>query len=253
MEFNQGTLRQISSSQSAMKRWILVAVLLVACGGDPFDSVGSFSSDWIDSGLTTTIVTTTTSPTAGLIAVEATGWSNDTLTVDADTPKGVIAAVWKRSDKSSSFVQASKREVSIAVPGIRFPELIPTGTRAITSQLVYDRSDASLASDVVAAFGLWNVEPYTKSRAAGQLGVLEVATDEPSEDFDCEDLLVGGALDCIPVTIDGGTGWYLGNEVGNTLIWFADGLRYELFLREPYQSGQAVQMAESAQPLQGLG
>ncbi len=236
-----------------MMRRVLVAGLLVAaCGGEPFDDVGSFSSDWIGKGVTSTLVTTTTSSTTSLVSVQATGWANDSLVVDADEPKKVISEVWKRSDKSSAFVQASRREVSVAVPGIQFPALVPNGTFAITSQLVYDRSKATLAKNVVAAFGLWNVKPYSKSRAAGQIGVLEVANAKEAEELECEDLLVGGALDCVPMTVKDTKGWYLGNEVGNTLVWFSDGLRYELFLRQPWESSHALQMAESVEPLAGL-
>ena len=86
----------------------------------------------------------------------------------------LIRAVWERGGDEADFVQASRNEISAALPGIRFPRLIPVAVTFVSSQLVFDRQTATLDVSTAAAFGLWVAQPYTVPRTEGQIAVLRV-------------------------------------------------------------------------------
>jgi hypothetical protein len=77
-----------------------------------------------------------------LAQVDVVEWVNDGL--GAPEPgEDPVARVLERRSSFERFVQASRFEITAALPGIRFPEVLPSDVRFVTSQLVYsgDRLD----------------------------------------------------------------------------------------------------------------
>ena len=240
-------------------RAIVALVLLGACGADPLATVGERASDWIGAP---TVLTTESTTVHGpsLAAVAREDWYNSDLApVAGTTAAEIISAVYARANPSEAFVQATPTEIALALPGVVFPSLLPPEVRYITSQLVYDLSRVTLASDQVAAFGLWTVEPYTRSRSVGQQGVLTVVPDAEglaalasgTADTSCS-RFIDREADCSVLEVGDRPGWELTDPLGTTLIWYGEAYRYELFLRQGVNSALAVDMAESARPLASL-
>jgi hypothetical protein len=131
--------------------------------------------------------------------------------------------------------------------------------RFVTSQLVYDLAQSSLSTEQVAAFGLWSVEPYTRSRSVGQQAVLTVITDAEglaglasgTADTSCA-RFIDRQADCSVTTVDEGPAWELTDRIGVTLVWYSDLYRYELFLRSGVNPSWAVLMADSARLLSSV-
>jgi hypothetical protein len=236
-----------------------LALALSACGPEPLAGIGQGASDWIGEP---TVSTTppTTDPGPALVPVGAVTWYNESLTpVPGNTPTEVIAGVYARSSPDDRFAQATPAEISTALPGIAFPSRLPPDVEYITSQLVFDRTTGTLSADLVAAFGLWVVEPYTQSRSVGQHAILDVAFDPqgseliqagsadtscgrfPSHEGECEQTEVGTA-----------PAWILSDRAGNTLVWYEGDYRYELFIRVGVDPTLLGAMAESALPLESL-
>ena len=238
---------------------ILVCLLLVACGDAPLAGVGAKSSDWI-SEPTMPITETTALNGPTLASIHRTEWFNGDLSpVGGTTPDEIISAVYTRARSSDPYVQATPAEIAAALPGIEFPSQVPPEVRYITSQLVYDLSQLTLATDQVAAFGLWSVEPYTRSRSVGQQGVLTVINDPEGvaamnsgmADTSCA-RYIDRQAQCTVQTVKDGPAWELADNLGVTLVWFSDAYRYELFLRSGVNPSLAREMAESARLLSAL-
>jgi len=253
--------RRMSSSRSPAVRFFSILVLaaaLTGCGNEPFAHVGEGASGWI--GRPTITTTATTGPGPGLAPVSRIDWFNQDLSpVGGTTPAEIISGVYSRANPSDPFVQATPAEIALALPGLEFPSLLPPEVRYVTSQLVYDLTTVTLASEEVAAFGLWTVEPYTRSRSVGQQGVLTVVSDPEgiaalasgTADTSCG-RYVDRDADCTVTTVAETPAWELANAIGTTLVWYGDTYRYELFLRTGVGPGLAVQIAESARPLVAL-
>jgi hypothetical protein len=240
-----------------MRYFILVLGVLVfgGCGGEPFSHVGEGASDWI--GRPTVETTATTGPGPGLAPVNRIDWVNrDLAPVGGTTPAEIISGVYTRAKPSDPFVQATPQEIALALPGLVFPSLLPPEVRYVTSQLIYDLSTVTLASEEVAAFGLWTVEPYTRSRSVGQQGVLTVVADAEgiaalesgTADTSCARYLAVEA-ECAVNLVSESPAWELRDPNGETLVWYGDSFRYELFLRSGVNPELAVQIAESSRPL----
>lgn len=160
------------------RRIAVVAVLALvgsACG-NMLEGVGDLSGGIVNDNRTTT---TTTQPGAvdlRLAPITSAIWINDEIgsATAGLTLEDLLLAVWLRGDQVNEFVQASRREIADALPGVEFPQLAPQGVTHITSQLVYDVATASLGVGTSAAFGLWVGEPYTAPRSESQLAVLRV-------------------------------------------------------------------------------
>jgi hypothetical protein len=241
--------------------WWAIVVLtpLLACGPDPLAQVGEGSSEWIQDPTVTTVV----SPEEGGLAlapVVGSDWfNNDLAPVGGTSPAEIISGVYARANPSDPFVQATPAEIAIALPGVVFPSLAPPEVRYITSQLVYDLSDITLASDQVAAFGLWTVEPYTRSRSVGQQGVFTVVADDEglaamasgNADTSCARFLDQN-VECAVNEVASRPAWELRDQLGTTLVWYGDAYRYELFLRSGVAPDLAIEMAESVRPLDSL-
>ncbi len=233
--------------------------LLWACGPEPLSGLGEGASDWIEKPTIVTIPTTVEgSPT--LAAVAGVVWYNNNLTpVPGTSPAEVISGVFARSSPSDRFAQATPAEIAAALPEVAFPNLVPPEVKYITSQLVYDRSTGRLASDQVAAFGLWNVEPYTRSRSVGQVGVIDVTIDGAGADLiesGAADLTCGRfstyAGECAESDVAGTPAWRFSDETGYTLIWYGGDYRYGLFLRIGTNPDFLAEVASSFRPLAAL-
>jgi len=231
---------------------------MVGCGPDPLSQIGEGSSEWILEPTVTTVASTQAG--SALAPVVGSDWyNNDLAPVGGTSASEIISGVYARANPSDPFVQATPAEIAIALPGVVFPSLTPPEVRYITSQLVYDLSDITLASDQVAAFGLWTVEPYTRSRSVGQQGVYTVIADDEglaamgsgNADTSCA-RYIDQHVECAVQEVGTSPAWELTDQLGLTLVWYGDAYRYELFLRSGVAPGLAIEMAESVRPLGSL-
>ena len=242
-----------------MTNWfalVALCLLLAACGPDPLASIGGGSSDWIQEPTVVTVAPTQPGGSALAPVIGSDWFNNDLAPVGGTSPAEIISGVYARANSSDPFVQATPGEIAIALPGVVFPSLTPPEVRYITSQLVYDLSNLTLDTDQVAAFGLWTVEPYTRSRSVGQQGVFTVIPDDEglaaiasgTADTSCA-RYIDQNLDCSVQEVGTGPAWELTDQLGTTLVWYGDSYRYELFLRSGVAPGLAIEMADSARPL----
>lgn len=238
---------------------LLLAVFAFACGDTPLGDVGGGASDWIGEP-TLPSTATTQSEGPALVPTRRVEWfSGDLAPVAGTTSAEIISSVYARARSSDPFVQATPAEIALALPGIEFPGEVPPEVRYVTSQLVYDLAQITLSSEQVAAFGLWSVEPYTRSRSVGQQGVLTVINDPEglagiasgTADTSCA-RFIDRQAECSVATVDEGPAWELTDRLGTSLVWYSDTYRYELFLRSGVNPGWAVPMADSSRPLDAV-
>jgi hypothetical protein len=224
------------------RRLILLVTLaaLVAAGcGDVLGGVGDLSRDFIHGG-TTTSTTTTTLPQAGG-GMALTGLSSDVVWVNdefalttGEAADAVIRQVWQRSSGVDPYVQASRREIAAALPGIEFPRLVPEKVTYISSQLVFDTQTGTLDVATSAAFGLWTAEPYTVPRIEGQLVVLRVGLRSALPDEGSGDISTFQVTD------------------GRELAWAAGDYVYQLYCRRGISEESCFAMAGALTSLQLL-
>lgn len=237
----------------------VLGILATACGPDPFARVGEGSSDWIREPTVVTVASTQAGGSALAPVIGSDWFNNDLSPVGGTSPAEIISGVYARANTSDPYVQATPAEIAIALPGVLFPSLTPPEVRYITSQLVYDLNNLTLAADQVAAFGLWTVEPYTRSRSVGQQGVFTVIQDDEglaafasgTADTSCTRYIDRNA-ECSVTKVGTSSAWELTDQLGTTLVWYGDSYRYELFLRSGVAPELAMGMAESARPLGSL-
>ncbi len=242
------------------------AVVVAACGDEPLQGIGGRTADWISAAAdepaatSSTIAAPAPAPHRPTVAV---AWYNDGLgdpTEIAD-PEAVIAAVWSRSSGEDRFVQASPVEIARALPGIKFPDVVPGDVRHVTSQLVFSLGTGRLSDETVAAFGLWSAEPYTRSRSVAQRAVLwveraepaalgeEVSTTQPEDGDGCARFREEGAYGCRAVQLGEHPGWWVDGDDGTLLVWYEDPFRYEISCR-PDEAGDLIEMmAQQMRPL----
>ena len=199
--------------------------LTAACGPDPLAHVGEGSSSWIEEPTVVTVAPTQAGGSA-LAPVVVDDWFNSDLSpVGGTSPDEIISGVYTRANSSDPFVQATPSEIALALPGVEFPGLAPPEVRFITSQLVYDLNAITLAAEQVAAFGLWTVEPYTRSRSVGQQGVFTVIPDAEglaalasgTADTSCA-RFIDLQVDCSVQEVAAGPAWELTDQLGTTLV-----------------------------------
>ena len=235
---------------------LLMALLVVACGDTPFESLGRRSSDWIgEPTITTTSTIAITIPS--VISASTLKWFNDTIVnpAPADDVEAMKDAVFGRRT-GDLFVQASRLEVITLLPEVKFPASAPYLSEFVTSQLVFD-NDGELAHDPVVAFGIWSSEPYTRSRSVAQMAVLRVAFDpegaeeiaQPGGDVSCARFAETSTDVCEAFQIEGRPVWTLTASNGTTLVWFDGSYRYELFGRSFVPLAALQQMAVESMPL----
>ena len=237
---------------------LISALLLAACSNDPLQAIGQRSSEWINEPtVPTTLRVETTTPT--IMDSSQLLWTNDEIAVaDPADVEGVLATVFSRR-QGDRFIQASRFEIAAALPDVSFPGEVPFGAEWVSSQLVFD-SDGSLADDPSAAFGIWTVEPYTRSRSVGQMIILRVSSDlevatelstgevEPS----CS-LFADRTIDeCEILTVGLRDVWRLSTAGDTTMIWFEGPYRYELFGRSFVPVDVLTDMSGEMVPLAAL-
>lgn len=211
-------------------------VALSACGESrPLQNVGAISEGVLhgESTTTLTIVIEETGEAIPIGGAADADWFSDDLGVASDDYTEVVASVVARYDGSETFIQASRQEIVIAVPGIQFPRLLPDVADYVTSQLVVDPVSASIEGATSAAFGFWSAVPYTVNRAEGQVAVLRVGVraDAAPE----AEIITRSQVD-----------------EGISLQWSLQELRYELFCRSGLVEESCWEMAENLVPLASL-
>lgn len=235
---------------------LLVVMVSSGCSDDSLADLGMRSSDWIGEVATTAPTTTTTAPVLTYGADEA-EWMNDEFGApDAETPEStVLAEVFARSGDSSRFLQASRQEIVTVVPDVQFLSEIPVEVRYITSQLVIESRELRLADDPTVAFGMWTVEPYTRSRSVGQMGVLNASRDPGGVDIAEQNdvqavctVLVPAETTCGSEELGSMLVWRI-EETVVTHVWFSDPFRYELQGLESLDEELVHEMIMSMRPL----
>ena len=214
--------------------FIIVTTLICAACGDALGGVGDLSRRVVhgDDTTTTTTLPQSQSRTLGLGGITDLVWVNDDL--DASTSslerETLITAVWLRGDKVNPFVQASRGEISAALPGIEFPQLAPETVTHVSSQLLFDQLTGTLDASTAAAFGFWVGEPYELPRPEGQLAVLRVGMKTFDDDAEGEIF-----------------SFQVGE--GRELAWSDGDFVYQLFCRTGMAEEACFAMAESLIPL----
>lgn len=214
----------------------LVIVALSACGESrPLQNVGAISQEILhgESTTTLTIVIEETGEAIPIGGAADAEWFSDDLGVVSDDYTEVVASVVARYDGSETFIQASREEIAVAVPGIQFPSILPDVADYVTSQLVVDPVSASIEGATSAAFGLWSAIPYSVSRSEGQVAVLRVGV---RSDASPEAEIITRAQ----------------ADEGISLQWSLENLRYELFCRSGLIEESCWEMAENLVPLTSL-
>lgn len=214
----------------------LLALAATGCSDEAFGDLGGRSSDWIGEVATTATTTTTLAPSQTRPAT-AVDWHNDELgEPDPEaTPEEVLAAVFARAGDSSQYLQASRAEIVAAVPDVAFPAIVPAPVGYITSQLVIESRVLRLSAEPTVAFGLWSVEPYTRSRSVGQIAILNVSTDpngaqvaaDPNVEATCAAFTGENQMCGVEDFLDHPV-WRLEGEGGVTHLWYQGEYRYEL-------------------------
>ena len=206
------------------------AIVAAGCSESSLATLGGRSSDWIGEPGNATVQTV---PGGGIPIVRSVevSWVNDSLGASAVTgePADIVAAIVSRSEGPERYIQASRLEIAAALPGLGFPDLLPPEITAITSQLVVAPSRDRLDDEVFAAFGLWTVEPYTKSRSVGQRGTLVVSGLHTTSA--CERFAAGAVAACTSDTIGLFDATRIDAESGQTWVWDDGTYEYQLFLR----------------------
>lgn len=189
------------------------------------------SSEWINEPtVPTTVEVATTTPS--VVPVRRLTWANDRIQTESlEDQTALLSEVFSRRG-GDRFIQASRREIAVALRGIAFPRRAPSGAEWVTSQLVFD-NDGTLADDPSAAFGLWSAEPYTRSRSVAQMVVLRVSMDPDGSggEATCERFAERNADECEIVKVRQRDTWLLRSSGNATLIWFDGDYRYEMFGR----------------------
>lgn len=218
---------------------LALALVLGACGEDSLADLGQRSSGWIGDPESGPVATDDSGQPAVVRSVEV-AWVNDELTevLPSGGAEAAVQSVIERSSGPERYVQASRLEVAAALPGMLFPDLVPPEVVAVSSQLVVAPSRDRLDDEVHAAFGLWTVEPYTRSRSVGQRGTFVVAGI--GLDSACDRLAAGAVAACTTSTVDGFEVVRIDAESGQTWVWDDDTYEYQLFLRGPLDNNGAV-------------
>ena len=218
-----------------MRRTVAIVVAIGALAGagcgDPLSGVGDLSRAVVHGDTTSTTTTEAPAgPAADLKAVtESVAWINDGLDAGVDDLErdDLIRAVWRRGGEASEFVQAGRAEIAAALPGIRFPRLVPGSIVAVSSQLVFDAQTGTLDVATAAAFGLWAAEPYSVPRSEGQVGVLQVGFRTP------DSTTREGEIQSFRLS------------TGRELVWVEGDYVYQLFCRTGVTEATCFATAES--------
>jgi hypothetical protein len=218
---------------------LVCALALSACSESSLSELGGRSSEWIGSNESSTAAGPAVIEQNVVRSVEV-DWFNDDLGSPASigSPEEVLAAMVARTTGPDRYIQASRLEIATSLPGLRFPDVLPSEVVAITSQLVVAANRERLDDEVFAAFGLWTVEPYTKSRSVGQRGTFTVTGIQP--EGACERFAAGAVAACTTETIGIHETVRIDSESGQTWVWFDETYEYQLFLRGPLDKNAEI-------------
>ncbi len=239
----------------------LVAVglmVLSACSPNALGDLGGRASGWIDE-VATTRPSTTTTLAATTCPAATSDWVNDQFGAPPaeSQPEQVLAVIFARSSGDSRYLQSSRAEIVLMVPEIEFPLTLPAQVSHISSQLVVGRQSLHLATDPMVAFGLWSVEPYTRSRSVGQVAVLTASSDpaaaevanDPNTAPTCLAFSnVEGRVCGIESFADWPV-WRLESASQVTHLWYLGSLRYEMTARPDLDESLIHTMIDSMAPL----
>ncbi len=240
-----------SRPQGVASLLVVAAFSLVvsACTDQALGSLGR-TSGWL-AEVKPVPVTSTVVEADPVRSVAMVGWWNLELGGDpTEAPEEVITRVFLRGGDGGQFVQASPYEIAAALPGIRFPALVPGDVTSITSQLVYVPGRPILNPEQSAVFGMWTVEPYSRSRVVGQRGVLSVRPWNAEDEVTCASLSDTETIACESDFVGDLSVWRITDARGETWLWIEDGYRYDMFLRG--DSTPAEAMVGSTEPLDAL-
>lgn len=209
---------------------VALGMVAAACSEQPLGKVGDVSRRVVHGDATTTTVSPliVEQPVA-VLPLGDVAWQNDDLDQGLTDRDTVLARVWRRGNGVQSFIQASRGEITSALPSVRFPGVVPEAVQFVTSQLVFEPESGELDGDTSAAFGMWTTAPYSVSRDTGQLAVLRVGL--PRIDDVSDEIVAFGVAD------------------GLSLTWRSGSYRYELFCRTGVHESVCWQMAETMIPL----
>ncbi|MCJ7726057.1 MAG: hypothetical protein MUP76_06680, partial [Acidimicrobiia bacterium] len=210
---------------------VIVTLALAGCG-DVLEGLGDLSSDFVAGDTPVTSSTVADSgPDLGLTGITGVTWVNDALDLTASgIPEVLLRDVWQRGDQAA-YVQAGRREISMALPGLRVPTLVPVSVTHISSQLVFDPQTALLDAATSAAFGYWVGVPYGLPRSEAQLMVVRVGLASTNEVAEFADIAVFNV------------------EGGREFAWVEGNYVYQLFCRTGVIEEACLTVAESFQPL----
>jgi hypothetical protein len=210
---------------------LVLALVLVACSEDSLAGLGQRASSWIGEPEGGGPVQIDESGEPAVVRSVEVGWVNDAISdsVVSGEPAAVVQSVVARTTGPERYIQATRLEIAAALPGLMFPDLIPPEVTAVTSQLVVAPSRDRLDDETYAAFGLWTVEPYTRSRSVGQRGTFTVTG--LSAESACDRLAAGAVAACTSETIDGFDVVRIDADSGQTWVWDDETYEYQLFLR----------------------
>lgn len=240
----------------------VLVMLASACSEDALGDLGGRSGGWIGEVAVTATSTTTTLPDPTRPAAQV-NWVNDELAPppDGDATGGdVLGQVFARTGGDSRFLQASRAEIAVVTPEVEFPAQVPAGVFYITSQLVIESRTLRLADDPTVAFGLWSVEPYTRSRSIGQVAVLNVSTDaaasevanDPNTAPTCTAFSQLADRVCGIETFTDHTVWRLESTTEVIHLWYRDQYRYEIVNRGGLDEELVHLVIDSMAPLNQL-
>lgn len=240
--------------------WGVLALVVAACApSDPeFLADRGPVLDWVGEAddPPPPEVTTTTLPT--FVGASVLDWVNDDLALgDADaTPTEITSRIYAQSSGTDRFVQAAASDIAAVLPGVDVPGKLPADVTHVSSQLVFDTASRRLSNDPAAAFGFWTAEPYSQSRSVAQRAVLMVSLDAASADQLPDPALVCQRFEergpCEPTIFDGTPGWWIVEDGGETLVWYAAPHRYELRVRRAGGREVVEEMASSSVALVGV-
>lgn len=210
------------------------ALIVTACGDNGLlDDVGTRSQRAVVGETTTTIAVVVDDEdvreTPVSRSAELSWWNDKIVDPSRGEPSFVTQQVWERSDRQSTHIQASRVEISDALPGLAFPELVPGEVEWITSQLVFDIASGTLDLETSAAFGMWPVEPYSVTGGSAAVLRVGIANDSQKEIYATP----------IPEFV----------EDGMTIFWVDDVYRYELFCRSSLPEELCWRMQETSRAL----
>jgi hypothetical protein len=234
------------------------ALTLTACSNAPFQGIGERTSSWINAPTVPTPTTVVVTRPAVVSSLRLQWFNDDIETQNLDDPEALISEIFDRR-QGDRFIQASRAEIEVALPGVEFPSFVPYGAEWVSSQLVIENTRL-LSDDPSAAFGIWSTEPYTRSRTVAQMLVLNVSLDPERAsalaagelEISCAQLSDLTTESCELIEIDSSSYWRLRSAGGTTIIWFDDTYRYEMFGRNVISLDVLQRMATDMVPLSEL-